>query len=62
MITLPRSPLGYFLMAFVLLLVAAVPFVAVLWAVGLVAPLWVSLPCALGASVASVLKLVSYKP
>lgn len=59
MITLPRSPLGCFLMAFVLLLVAAVPFVVVLWAGG---SLWASLPCALGASVVTVGKLVSYKP
>jgi hypothetical protein len=45
-ILLPQGPLGIAIMLLMMLLIFTVPFVLTAWLVSLVAPWWVSLPCA----------------
>ena len=59
--TLPNNLFGLCVMLLVLCLIAVVPFVLVLWIVGLIAPWWVATPCAIAASVIVFCKTVTWK-
>lgn len=59
-IKLPNNGFGTTLMLLAILLVITIPFVITLWLVGLVAPLWVSIPVAFAASFIAFITTVKF--
>jgi hypothetical protein len=60
-ILLPNGTFGLLLMLALIVLIITVPFVAVFWAVALVAPWWVALPCGLLMSLVTFLVTVKFR-
>lgn len=60
-ILLPNNNFGALLMLALILLIIVVPFAVTLWAVWLVAPWWVALPCSFLVSLITFVVLVRFK-
>ena len=60
-ILLPQGPLGIAIMLLMMLLIFTVPFALTAWLVSLVAPWWVSLPCAVLVAMLVFLRAVKFK-
>lgn len=60
-IKLPNNTFGLFLMLFILILIAIIPFVTTLWLISMIAPWWVAVPFSLFVSLGTFLKVTEFK-
>jgi hypothetical protein len=60
-VTLPNNVFGVCIFLAMLALTAIAPFVISFWLIGMIAPLWVNIPCSVAIAIVAFFKIVKFK-